>query len=166
MENLNAEQIVKGLEICANGGDCKECPINPRKGNYGYCTSLAIKNALALINQLDEENTKLANMLLEKDVIILEQGKFVDENERLKTELRQTAQKLKAAEEANEKLTVAIPKWAKQCVELEERCMALRADTVREMQERLKGAFNFGHTILEKSICDIIDQIAKEMVEG
>lgn len=40
------------------------------------------------------------------------------------------------------------------------------ADTVRKMQERLKRAFNFGHTILEKSICDIIDQIAEEMLEG
>lgn len=40
-----------------------------------------------------------------------------------------------------------------------------RTDGARKMQERLKGAFNFGHTILEKSICDIIDQIAKEMVE-
>ena len=41
-----------------------------------------------------------------------------------------------------------------------------KTDTVRKMQEKLKGAFNFGHTILEKSICDIIDQIAKEMLEG
>jgi hypothetical protein len=43
---------------------------------------------------------------------------------------------------------------------------SVRADTVQKMQERLKGAFNFGHTILEKSICDIIDQIAKEMLEA
>ena len=41
----------------------------------------------------------------------------------------------------------------------------IKADTVRKMQDRLKNAFNFGHTILEKSICDIIDQIAKELLE-
>ena len=41
----------------------------------------------------------------------------------------------------------------------------VKADTVRKMQERLKKAFNFGHTIFEKSICDIIDQVAKELLE-
>ena len=40
-----------------------------------------------------------------------------------------------------------------------------KADTVRKMQERLNNAFNFGHTILKKSICDIIDQVAKELLE-
>lgn len=53
-------------------------------------------------------------------------------------------------------------------VNLKDSCkreIAAKADTVREMQERLKKAFNFGHTILEKSICDIIDQIAKELLE-
>ena len=59
----NAEQIKRALEICANNGDCKECPINPKRGNYGYCTSLAIKHALAFINEQEqriEELTKIA----------------------------------------------------------------------------------------------------------
>ena len=54
----------------------------------------------------------------------------------------------------------------KECLErVELDIKAIQSDTVRKMQERLKNAFNFGHTILEKSICDIIDQIAKEMWE-
>lgn len=58
-DKLTDNEIVKGLEICSNNGDCKECPINPHHGNYGYCTSLAIKAALGLINRLQAENTVL-----------------------------------------------------------------------------------------------------------
>lgn len=48
---MTDNEIIKALEICANDGDCKECKINPHHGNYGYCTSLAIKAALDLINR-------------------------------------------------------------------------------------------------------------------
>lgn len=49
------EEIVHSLEICSNDGDCKECRINPHKGNYGFCTSLAIKASLDLINRQKAE---------------------------------------------------------------------------------------------------------------
>ena len=52
---MTDNEIIKALEICANNGDCKECAINPHKGNYGYCTSLAIKTALDLINRQKAE---------------------------------------------------------------------------------------------------------------
>ncbi len=62
-------EIIKALEICANDGDCKDCCINPHKGNYGYCTSLAIKAALDLINRqraeierLEKENHRFADI--------------------------------------------------------------------------------------------------------
>ena len=63
---MEKEQIVKALELCANNGDCKDCPINPHVGNYGYCTSIAINHALSLIREqekrieeLEAENEKL-----------------------------------------------------------------------------------------------------------
>jgi hypothetical protein len=52
---MTYNEIIKSLGICANDGDCKECKINPHKGNYGYCTSLAIKAALDLINRQKEK---------------------------------------------------------------------------------------------------------------
>ena len=61
-KNLTDNEIVKALEICSNDGDCNECKINPHKGNYGYCTSIAIKAALDLINRQKteiDENTML-----------------------------------------------------------------------------------------------------------
>jgi hypothetical protein len=45
------DEIIHSLKVCSNDGDCSECLINPHKGNYGYCTSLAIKAALDLINR-------------------------------------------------------------------------------------------------------------------
>lgn len=49
------EEVINSLKICANNGECKECAINPHKGNYGFCTSLAINAALDLINRQKEE---------------------------------------------------------------------------------------------------------------
>ena len=74
---LNAEMIKKALECCTNNGECKECPINPHKGNYGYCTSLAINHALALINSQEQRIKELT-----------------EENERLSAELEQRPSKL------------------------------------------------------------------------
>lgn len=56
---MTDNEIIKSLELCANNGDCKECAINPHKGNYGYCTSLAIKAALDLINRQQSDKEAL-----------------------------------------------------------------------------------------------------------
>ena len=62
-KNLTDNEILKALEICSNDGDCNECKINPHKGNYGYCTSIAIKAALDLINRQQEEIEKLTSAI-------------------------------------------------------------------------------------------------------
>lgn len=49
------EEIIKALEVCVNNSSCKECPINPNYGNYGYCTNLALSHALNLINRQKAE---------------------------------------------------------------------------------------------------------------
>ncbi len=49
------DEIIHSLKICMNDSDCSECIINPHKGNYGYCTSIAIKAALDLINRQKAE---------------------------------------------------------------------------------------------------------------
>lgn len=58
-EIMTDEEIIKGLQVCSSNGDCNECPINPHKGNYGFCTSLAIKAALDLISRLKAEVERL-----------------------------------------------------------------------------------------------------------
>ena len=76
-------------------------------------------------------------------------------------------QKINELTEENERLRAVPEQLHKEMSErmVEERKIE-RKLAVKRMQERLNKAFNFGHTILEKSICDIINQIAKEMLEG
>ena len=60
---MTDNEIIKALECCINNGDCRECALNPKKGNYGYCTGLAIKSALDLINRQKAENSNLTSDL-------------------------------------------------------------------------------------------------------
>jgi hypothetical protein len=53
------EEVIKSLECCVNNDSCKECPINPNYGNYGYCTNLALTHALTLINRQRAEIAEL-----------------------------------------------------------------------------------------------------------
>lgn len=51
---MTDNEIVKGLDHCSSSGECKDCPANPRVGNFGYCTGLLMKAALDLINRQKE----------------------------------------------------------------------------------------------------------------
>lgn len=64
------DEIIHSLKVCSNDGDCSECLINPHKGNYGYCTSLAIKAALDLINRQKREIERLEELTAEKQNLI------------------------------------------------------------------------------------------------
>ncbi len=63
-KKLTDNEIIKALECCVNNGDCRECALNPKKGNYGYCTEFAIKSALDLINRQKAEIERLYSLLL------------------------------------------------------------------------------------------------------
>jgi flagellar basal body rod protein FlgC len=56
---MTDNEIIKALECCVTNGDCRECALNPKKGNYGYCTGLAIKSALDLITRQKAEIERL-----------------------------------------------------------------------------------------------------------
>lgn len=62
MMELNREQVVKALEWCSSGGrncmKCSEDERNPRLSKEG-CMALQIRNALALVRELTEENERL-----------------------------------------------------------------------------------------------------------
>lgn len=50
------EQVKKGLECCSDRGiTCKDCPYV----RENCCSEILAKDALALINRLEEENTRL-----------------------------------------------------------------------------------------------------------
>ena len=156
---LNIDEIVKALECCIGLPLCDDCPRLPTNCHI-------LEDALALIKKLTEDNTKLANLLLEKDVIILEQGKFVEENERLKTELRKTAQKLKTVEEVNEKLTADIEWLKRPRYNVHPDGKIEMIPTIKQFADRLKRYYDENEKYLGYSIAYNIDRVAEEMIKG
>lgn len=48
---MTDNEILKALECCANEQGCKNCPANPHRGNYGFCTPPLIRAAFDLITR-------------------------------------------------------------------------------------------------------------------
>lgn len=119
-------EIIKGLEICSNNGDCKECPINPHHGNYGYCTSLAIKAALDLINRLQAKLDEAEDTIQFADK---ELKKANTEIERLEAEID------KQYEIAEANVRAEIASGGTSCHWCEDK---VRAEAYKEFAERLK----------------------------
>ena len=88
------EEIKKALECCVNNDSCKECPINPNYGNYGYCTSLALTYALNLINRYETEIERLKKELTEIQ-LSKEMYRFTVEEIKSKA-IKEFAERLKA----------------------------------------------------------------------
>lgn len=66
---LNRKQITTSLECChsTNITDCRNCAYRDTETEFG-CTNLLVKDALSLIRELIEENTKLSKSL-EKELV-------------------------------------------------------------------------------------------------
>lgn len=177
-----------------NEETCENCPLLKTDKGKGFGCKLSpsefYKQILSLIKELTEENDRLSTALAEYEyetnIRISEEyvhneayEELREENERLKAESEATiddlgehfdykiyakSMRVNAVKDINGNIICHPDLW-EQIASIIERSSDIRT-TVKKMQERLKKAFNFGHTILEKSICDIIDQIAKEMLEG
>lgn len=168
MENLNAEQIIKALECCASPEyRCEECPIDQKKKDDCVCGQFLAQNALALITSQEQriaELTQANEMLSEsydhlektKDELIAERSRLTEENVRLRV----------VADMSDTTLTDALRIVNEFC---DSRIKRAKADTVRKMQERLKehldDFYNSGEDAL-LDVPDLIDQIAKELLEG
>lgn len=184
---LNAEQIKKALECCANETeDCNNCPY--WRGYDENCFNDLKMNALALINSQEQrikgletesrqyyyEQRKLVeahdtykeyaeNMqLFVEKMVHLEDKGYEPSAARYAAEMdmwRAVALEKKRLTEENEK--IGIENFA-----LIRKLSLIKEDTVRKMGERLKAQKfthkNFGELVYVEDI----DQIAKEMLEG
>lgn len=147
---MEKEQIIKALECCTRGRKsnedipCLECPYNEcnivggtsERQTSGTCQGWLMKDAIALINELTEENEKIKSIDISKDIVI---ESLAEENERLKAEVS------------------VKKKLLDKCVDLEDR---VRADTVREFANRLK-AVCWSCIMTPRTI----DRIAEEILE-
>jgi hypothetical protein len=95
-----------------------------------------------------------------------ERANLTEENERLKTELRQTAQKLKAVEEVNEKLT-ADNEWLKRPrYNVHPDGKIEMIPTIKQFADRLKRYSDENEKYLGYSIAYNIDRVAEELIKG
>ena len=144
---LNAEQIKKALGCCHPplASDCNDCGyrgISVEGDVYIGCSNRLMADALALINQLTEENERLRGILLQFTDIVHKWGN-------------------KNGYDTSEISLVPILN------EKSEIKKQIRSDTVRKMQETFKEEVRkYDVAICTEDAEWLIDQIAKEMLEG
>ena len=57
---LKRDEIIKALEYCTGGGSCNKCPYDDKpRLSFEGCLSSKMRDALALIKELTEENQRL-----------------------------------------------------------------------------------------------------------
>jgi uncharacterized small protein (DUF1192 family) len=138
---LNAEQIKKALECCGeytHGSTCNNCPyMYIELADNDICSNIMSRDALSLITSQEQRIKELT-----------------EENERLQKALNTDIS------------IVRVSRGSGKTAHLREvgriKADAIRADTVREMQERLKQVLHDEGRISYYTI----DKIAKEMLEG
>ena len=133
---LNREQIIKALKCISSTEDVLCAGCDYRKYDGLACHRIGANNALALIKELTEENERLRG----------ERAKFFE---------------YKHGTLVRNALVLT-----KNKKEFDDFCKAIKADTVRKMQERLMYEFGFLCSWELQEIKDTVDQITKEMLEG
>lgn len=195
MENLNAEQIKKALKCCITDS-CFSCPyddvgvysqcvptlldnalalINSQEQQIAELTeAFAVKAATLIefdknIERLTEEKERLlmalANYDRLTDVRIAEEYYTAEDYEELREENeRLRGERAKFFEYKHGTLVRNALVLTKNKKEFDEFCEAIKADTVRGMIDRITEHATNGYP--RKVRLDVIDQIAKEMLEG
>ena len=181
---LNREQIIKALECCTNAEQCCDDCILLEDRNCGVHL---LKNALSLIKELNGENEAWQKQLIttkeKADKAYYELACEVEslrkENESLHTSCTELTRKCASLtvenerlREENNRLVVSEVGEVTLAQEIVFRVrnehpvvVAIRADTVQKMQERLKQVLREeGRS--SYYLKATIDQIAKEMLEG
>ncbi len=60
---MEKEQIIRALECCTSGKPCRECEYKDKSKDTFGCRKKCLKDALALIKELTEENERLNDEL-------------------------------------------------------------------------------------------------------
>jgi predicted RNase H-like nuclease (RuvC/YqgF family) len=141
---MELNDMKKALECC--GGDIVECQKCAYvKNGYNRCKERASQDALALITSQEKMIKKLT-----------------EENDKLHASCTEFERKCASLNDENERLSQSL-------ANLKLILANSKADTVREMQERLEayfGTYVLGYKIPLSEALKAVNQIAKEMVGG
>ena len=174
---MDREQIIKALECCCDGWCIRDgCPLHKDEDdNINKCTSELSKNALSLIKELTEES-RIANG--EAYAYKLHCNRLEQQVKTLSELLDKAYDAQSSLSEENDKLVEAGFDTVDYAID---KIRQVKADTVREMRERLReapikvGLPLFGLQTKDEiedyanelilQMRDAIDQIAKEMLD-
>lgn len=181
---LNREEIIKALECCTSGNSVSACMSGCPLYEQEYCECVnddtaLLKYALALIKELTDEleNLKKVKYIFSTvDYCSDDLADAYEENKRLTEDLHDTRTELTRVQEKNERLSDLckmkddiINKIAINSSEmykmLSKIILEVKIDIVREMQSLIKERCIKGG-IYPAFVADVIDQIAKELLEG
>ena len=153
---LNIEQIIKALECCmtTSQSDCSDCGYRgTTRSTFLTCTNCLISDALSLIKELTVENkllnVELGNASSEILRLIDREKELTEENERLRAEV---SVKKKLLDEAERRYDETAKRFYKEGVK------DIQSEIKKSLSALCKGDVT--------DICRMIDQIAKEVLEG
>ena len=158
---LNAEQIIKALECCISSDDCTFCPLRDEDS----CPCVLKENALALITSQEQRirdlEVELKAMRGAAYAYKMNIVELTEQRDGCELTIHECESEIKRLSEENKK--IGIENFDLVC-----ELSRIKEDTVRKMQERLKKHLEKpefpwdSFTVAE----EVIDQIAKEMLEG
>ena len=149
---MNREQIEKALEHCISGEGCYLCPLNLALPPEEDCN--INKHSLLLIKELTEKEKKSDRVFSD---LYKEAETYLAQRECLRNQVKNLTKE-------NERLRAQVDMWTSTAYCEKDRLNSIKADTVRKMQERITEHATNGYP--RKVRLDVIDQIAKEMLEG
>ena len=171
---LNREQIIKALECCKTplAEDCENCSYTGKRledGVYEGCVNCLVGDALSLINELTEQKAEIWE---ERNRIYNDLQDWKEIAEGYQKQFEDCAEDRAKLSEENERLRADNEIKSQKRANIFEIANAFergRTDGVRKMQERLSLEFDRMHksNFMTPEVRQwIIDQIAKEMLEG
>ena len=186
---MERDDIIKALGCCTRGRKskddrpCFDCPYNEcnivggtsERQTTGTCQGWLMKDALSLIKELNRDIETISKLLVTKTVTVIEFDKTIErlteENEWLRAEnkeLTKANMRLESRFTINEKFKICniiggAQIYTETVADYNKLRADFRADTVRKMQDRIAEHATNGYP--RKVRLDVIDQIAKEMLE-
>ena len=157
---MNREEVMKALEICTGPEQDATCTFIPCPyGDVGSCQQLLMAHAFELIKELTQANEQLIesydHLEKTKDCLIFERSNFARENVDMRSEIDYWKKRTKDRVIEHDQVVNTSYKhgWV---------------DSARFFAEKLGKHFCHDPVFLgveQRLIMDVIDQIAREMME-